>query len=327
MADPHEPGWSAFDVCSRDPEWAHHVLREAYADFTARLTGQPRGFRFTRAGFRTDEVTLARVHYGAAAEMDVAAPVGALHVAHVAPGSRLVVESGRESARSADGRPLLMPPDHGWRCRVDGADVDTVSLSRAAVRRVARAVLGDDAADPEFTSMHPVSPSAARYWQGIVTLLRRTVRSDPEVAGNPLVLAESTRTLATAALVTFPHTAGGAADAPGGRAGPAVLRRALAYIDEHAAEDVGVDDIAAAARIGVRGLQHLFRTHRGRPPLAELRRVRMARAHADLRAADPTDGTTVGAVAARWGFGHAGRFAVEYRRRYGRPPSETLQEG
>jgi transcriptional regulator GlxA family with amidase domain len=30
-------------------------------------------------------------------------------------------------------------------------------------------------------------------------------------------------------------------------------------------------------------------------------------------------------VAARWGFGHPGRFAGAYRARYGRSPSETLR--
>ena len=34
---------------------------------------------------------------------------------------------------------------------------------------------------------------------------------------------------------------------------------------------------------------------------------------------------TVAAVAARWGFANAGRFAVEYRRIYGCSPGEVLR--
>jgi len=105
-----------------------------------------------------------------------------------------------------------------------------------------------------------------------------------------------------------------------------VLRRALDYIDEHAGEDIGVEEIAAEARIGARGLQMLFRRHRDTTPLAHLRQVRLTRAHADLQAADPTAGDTVGAIAARWGFANAGRFSVEYRRVHGRSPSETLRQ-
>jgi AraC-like DNA-binding protein len=58
--------------------------------------------------------------------------------------------------------------------------------------------------------------------------------------------------------------------------------------------------------------------------MAYVRQVRLARAHAELRAADP-DQTTVAEVARRWGFPRAGRFAARYRARYGVPPSRTLR--
>ena len=37
------------------------------------------------------------------------------------------------------------------------------------------------------------------------------------------------------------------------------------------------------------------------------------------------DGVTVTQVAERWGFHHLGSFAVEYRKRWGEAPSETLR--
>jgi AraC-like DNA-binding protein len=43
----------------------------------------------------------------------------------------------------------------------------------------------------------------------------------------------------------------------------------------------------------------------------------------ELAVADP-GGTTIAAVAARWGFLHAGRFSSVYRRKFGVLPSETL---
>jgi AraC-like DNA-binding protein len=47
--------------------------------------------------------------------------------------------------------------------------------------------------------------------------------------------------------------------------------------------------------------------------------------HRDLQNAEPGHGTSVAAVAARWGFTHLGRFAIEYRRRFGSYPSQTLR--
>jgi AraC-like DNA-binding protein len=56
-----------------------------------------------------------------------------------------------------------------------------------------------------------------------------------------------------------------------------------------------------------------------------LRDVRLERVHQEL--ADAGADITVTAVALRWGFGHLGRFAVAYRRKYGRSPSDTLRSG
>lgn len=106
---------------------------------------------------------------------------------------------------------------------------------------------------------------------------------------------------------------------------PESLRRALCYIDEHAGEDIGIADIAAEARTSARAVQNHFRRYRGCTPLERLVQVRLERAHAELRVADPTRGDTVAAIAGRWRFGHAGRFSAVYRRRFGCPPSETLR--
>lgn len=106
---------------------------------------------------------------------------------------------------------------------------------------------------------------------------------------------------------------------------PANVRRALAYLEEHATEDVDVADVAAAAGLGTRGLQMAFRRWRATTPLAHLRGIRLAGAHEELLAADSRDGRTVADIASRWRFTHPGRFSVAYRQRYGCSPSETLR--
>ena len=59
-------------------------------------------------------------------------------------------------------------------------------------------------------------------------------------------------------------------------------------------------------------------------PMAYLRMVRLRRAHAALREANPGE-TTVQAVALSLGLLHQGRFAVSYRAIFGEMPSETLR--
>jgi AraC-like DNA-binding protein len=315
-----------FDVRSQDPEFAHQELRDAYADFVVRRQSRSSdGFRFVHSGIVAPEFMVGQVHYGMAAELDVWVPETSLIVAANA-GGRIEIRTDRETVRPDIGVPLLMPSHAGWQVGMDDVTVTSFVIDLPAVRRMALSTFGSDPDQLRFTSMTPRS-RALRYWLDAVQHVRRDVLDDDEVSSHRLVLAEAARTLATALLLTSPNTGLAALQSPArnGWTEPAVLRRALAYIDEHAAEDVGVDDIAGAARVGVRSLQYLFRRHRGCTPLEELRRVRMVQAHGDLQAADPSRGDTVAAIAARWGFAHAGRFSVQYREAYGRTPRDTLR--
>jgi len=97
------------------------------------------------------------------------------------------------------------------------------------------------------------------------------------------------------------------------------------YCHEHASQPISVSDIAGAARVSVRTLQDMFRTHAQTTPLGYLRRIRLNRAHHDLLAAAENGGqATVTDVALRWGFVHLSRFAQLYRDTYGHLPSEAL---
>jgi AraC-like DNA-binding protein len=107
---------------------------------------------------------------------------------------------------------------------------------------------------------------------------------------------------------------------PGSRA----IRRALEFIESRPGEIETVANIANEVGLSVRGLDDGFHRYVGTPPMSYLRHVRVSRAHDDVVSADPAL-TTATMIARRWGYGHYGRFASEYRRRHGRKPSETLR--
>ncbi|MCK0175485.1 MULTISPECIES: helix-turn-helix transcriptional regulator [Mycobacteriaceae] len=113
-------------------------------------------------------------------------------------------------------------------------------------------------------------------------------------------------------------------DIPAGAARPPGLRRSVEFIHDNADGDIGLTEIAAAANLTPRAVQYMFRRHLGVTPMEYLRRVRLDYAHRDLQAANPAV-DTVNSIAGRWGFAHAGRFSVAYRRAYGTPPSATLR--
>lgn len=102
---------------------------------------------------------------------------------------------------------------------------------------------------------------------------------------------------------------------------PRHLRLAESFIEANLDQPLTLDDIAAAAGISPRGLQLVFRQHRGTTPLNFWRDARLARAHGDLVAGRGS----VTEVALKWGFSHFGRFAQAYASRYGLSPRDTLR--
>ncbi|WP_218952445.1 helix-turn-helix transcriptional regulator [Amycolatopsis anabasis] len=177
-----------------------------------------------------------------------------------------------------------------------------------------------------FTDVCTTTRDAADQMIATFDYVATSLRDRPEAMNEPLVKGAAGRLLAAAALTAFPNTALVDPTIEDRHdAHPATLRRAIAFIDDHAHLDISVADIAAAAHVSIRALQYAFRKHRCTTPTGYLRQARLQHAHQDLLAADRTIRVTVTEIAARWGFFHPGRFAHHYRTGYGRPPYRTLQ--
>lgn len=108
------------------------------------------------------------------------------------------------------------------------------------------------------------------------------------------------------------------------REGTGTLTRCRDFIESHADEDIGIQQIAEAAHVTPRAVQLSFRTHLDTTPTAYLRRVRLERARRDLQEARPDQGVTVTGIAAKWRFANASRFAAYYRAAFGTSPSSSL---
>jgi AraC-like DNA-binding protein len=99
-----------------------------------------------------------------------------------------------------------------------------------------------------------------------------------------------------------------------------VFELASAYPEDN----FNVLELANAAGVTVRQLQHAFTQFTGITPSAWLRLRRLNAAHRDLARAAP-DETTVAEVAMRWSFWHLGRFAEAYKALFNEQPKCTLQ--
>jgi AraC-like DNA-binding protein/tetratricopeptide (TPR) repeat protein len=111
--------------------------------------------------------------------------------------------------------------------------------------------------------------------------------------------------------------------APTGSLQPRAVRRALDAMHANVGHRWTLAGLAAVAGTSSRTLQRQFLSFLGKTPHAVLRDIGFERARRELLQGAHRE--KIMDVAVRCGFPHFGRFAVEYRRRYGETPSQTLK--
>ena len=104
---------------------------------------------------------------------------------------------------------------------------------------------------------------------------------------------------------------------------PRSVRRALDAMHANVGHGWNVTELAAVAGVSGRTLQRQFLAFLGKAPRAALRDIHFDGARRELL--QGSAGAKVTDIAQRCGFPHGGRFSVEYRRRYGETPSQTLK--
>jgi AraC-like DNA-binding protein len=100
---------------------------------------------------------------------------------------------------------------------------------------------------------------------------------------------------------------------------PFFLKRADRYVAEHVEEPLAIERLARLCGVSWKTLQKAFGDFRGVTPVAHVRNTRLDAARKALDAGD----VTVAEAAARFGFRSTTTFALEYRKRFGVPPSRT----
>jgi AraC-like DNA-binding protein len=311
-----------------DLEVAAHMLRGAYGELRISVLDDQRGMRLTQ-----DQLTpqVRFDHSTFAMNFDVTGPpLGLLPVVQVrggqvACGSADGDGDGQRRYRSGDVF-LAVQPEQAYAGQSLRADLELTLIDPALPSQLVDTEPGRAQQPVRFTGYEPVSARAGRQWAAAAAYVRDTVLAKPGAAGQPLVARSAARLLVATALAVFPHNAlTGPTRQDRRDAHSETLRRAVAFIDEHAHIDITVADIAAAASVTPRAVQLVFRRHLDQSPLQYLRQIRLERAHQDLAAADPSR-ASVTTVAYRWGFASSSRFANYYRQAYGVAPSHTLRQ-
>lgn len=200
-----------------------------------------------------------------------------------------------------------------------------VRIERESIQRHLAHCLGRDLTEPlEFKFIMPLdSGPGAAFWR-YIEFLNGEIERGSELVSSPLAVTHIRQLLMTALLTLQPHNYSEALERVASPAAPFYVRRAEEYIASNAGKPVTIDDLVAATGVSARSLYDGFRRFRGSTPMRYLKEVRLRRAREDLLAADPAT-ETVTDIALGWGFFHLGKFAADYRRRFGEKPSATLR--
>jgi AraC-like DNA-binding protein len=226
---------------------------------------------------------------------------------------RAEMVSGRSAILMSSGQSGTFLSEHGLRTR-------TLAVDRGALDAQFAALTGHTFRTPLLFA--PAVDLARGHGLAIEKVVDLFWQELGRPEASTLWLATLSDTVLTALVTGQEHSLSSWLMEPAPRSAPASVRRAEEYMTAHAAESIRLADIAAAAGVPARTLQAAFKAFRGMAPLDFLRQRRFDLAQAAL--VNPTLATSVAGVAMATGFGKPGRFATDYKKRFGESPSATL---
>ena len=286
------------------------------------IVGQP--LDLTLNALSVGEVTLSYVQIACDVRMRFETDNFHVHVPlYVASDSRV---GGRERAQTSPGRGAVFLP--GRTSEVDwhgGCAQLCLIFPRHAVRLHLEAMLGRPARESiEFAPVMDFGTEGGQAWLATIRMVERHARCVAGLLDHAQAVADLERILIFGLLVAQPHNYLDALNCARATEAPSAVRDAIELIQSHPERPWTTLSLAQRTAVSVRCLQEGFRRSSGVPPMRYLRDVRLNRVHDDLRSAQP-DSTGVGQIARRWGFQYHGRFAADYREKFGQTPSETLR--
>jgi AraC-like DNA-binding protein len=215
----------------------------------------------------------------------------------------------------------------GHRTRSEtGSSRLTVSVTRATMLDQLAALLGDaPQRELKFCPAMDLALGAGRRLMRYVQLALADLDEPDEALRSPVFLSMHEQLILTSLLLLQPHSYSERLQRLGTRVAPRNVKRAIEFIQAHLQRAVTLADIARAAGVPGRTLLQHFKDCEGVSPMRYLRDARFARTRDALLRAEADENITQ--IAMKWGFNHLGRFAVDYRTRFGETPSQTFRRG
>lgn len=295
-----------------------------YCDHDLRLSEpfEPSGGEFF--SFRLPRMSIHILSYGAEAVID-AGDFKDFFMVEAPLNGGVEIQYGDETLRTDRQRGAVLAPGRHVRsrwsadCRQVMLRIDRAAFEEQLCRELGRGMRGPLLFKPSLDLDSSVGRSLAR----IVTTLYEGLAEPDGPTQQPPVVSQMENLILTTLLYGQPHSYSGQLHGQPSPVLPRHVRRALNEIQANPAIPFNAESLADRVGVSRRTLYAGFREFLGTSPKAYHLAYRLDRVREDLLALDVH--RRVGDVAANWGFQHLGRFAEQYRLRFGELPSDTVR--
>jgi AraC-like DNA-binding protein len=311
-------------VLSREVDEARALGGDVFHPHSMQLLGREKDFQMRLRSIDASGLTLGLLEYASPVHIDSRAFSNAYQVNFPLQG-HLKMAYGDQKLLTSPTSAAVHGPDmatslEGWG---EPTTMFGLKVPQNVLERELEALLGRTPERPlAFDGWLDLSSRSGREWFDAVKFLARGLREGDSILDHPLISGPASQVVVRGLLLVasnnYSHELTRQVHAPG----PTYVRQAVEHIEENANQPLTLTKIAEAVHISPRALQVGFQTHLNSTPMAFLRTVRLRKVHEELLMAGPEG--LVSTIARKWGFMHAGRFAIHYAQTYGRSPSATL---
>lgn len=269
-------------------------------------------------------LTLARVGYGTDVTLFAPPTCTCYHVNLPLSGANTVQQNGTSRASVAGRSGIAMLPSSPLSLSWSPDSVQyAIKLPKELLDAHAAKLAGRPLdGDIRFALGFDLETARGHALMATAGFLHAELTRPGGLATMPTARRELESALMTELLMTIPHQFSACLRGRSAHPQRSKILEVMDYIDEHPDEELSTAELAGIARISVRALQAGFRDLTGMSPRAYVRDVRLDRVHLELGSGASG---SISDVATRWGFYHLGRFAQQYRERFGVLPSETAR--
>lgn len=310
---------------SRDLDETRAIVARLFCDHSLRPVGGAPALDYWQQHRRLGAFSFSRMRYGCEVEVEPGSLDDFYLIQMPLAGQDRCSAGGTVACSDARHATLHGPRDHlamHW-----SADCEkfVVRIDRGPLERYLQTRLGSGRApDFAFGNMLALDNGAVRAWIETAQYVFGELCRNPALADEALLSTQFEQLLLNAALSWLPAAAPRDAAGEGRLLLPRHVKQAEEYLRANVDQPLTVETLAERTGVSGRTLYDSFRKFLGVSPMRYLRELRMERARADLL--DPAQARSVTEVATRWGFYQLGRFATDYRARYGESPNQTLKK-